>query len=92
MKSHVFTLAAALRRRGLSLSQSLRQAWATVTLRAKMARRPALFFYVKADGVTRFAVGSLKFLPTNAPGVVIPYYDMIVKEYRSFRADRLLLD
>ncbi|NID09407.1 SH3 beta-barrel fold-containing protein [Fibrivirga algicola] len=92
MKSHVFTLAAALRRKGLSLSESLRKAWATVKLRASMAVKPTTFFYTKGDGTMRWAVGSLEFPATDAPGAVVRYYDMLARDYRSFRADRLIVD
>ena len=91
-RSHVFTLAAALRRKGLSLSEALRKAWATVKLRVSMAAKPTSFFYLKHDGTERFAVGSLELPATTAPGMVVTYYDMLARDYRSFRADRLLLD
>ena len=81
----------------LSFADAQRKAWATVKLQASMSTRPTSFFYIKRDGSERFAVGSLE-LPgrgtaaTTAPGLVIRYYDMLARGYRSFRADRLLLD
>lgn len=89
----------------LSFGKALKQAWATIKLKAQMLIKPVSFFYVKDDGSLRFAVGHFSAAPTTTgngkpasgtpkPGnpLAIRYFDTLANGWRSFRADRLLID
>lgn len=82
----------------LSFGKALKQAWAAVKLKTQMLTRPVSFFYVKEDGTERFAVGHYA-AATPATGsskptspLVIRYFDTLANGWRSFRADRLLIN
>lgn len=87
-----------VRQTRMPFGKAQKQAWATVKLKAEMLQKPVSFFYRKDDGSERFAVGHYPAIdtvtPTDKPGnpLVHRYYDTLVNGWRSFRADRLLID
>lgn len=92
-------IANALRKTGLSLSKALKRAWATIKLRTEMLIRPVSFSYRKENGEHRFATGYYDpnvlettghFKPSSP--LVIKYYDTLAEGWRSFRADRLIIN
>lgn len=99
-KSSLMQLAQALRKTGLSLRDALIRAWKTIKLKAQMLIKPVSFFYKKDDGTERFAVGYYGAAPVvtsqkpakPSPVLVVKYYDTLAAMWRSFRADRLILD
>lgn len=98
MRTHLMKLANALRKTGLSLSEALKRAWATIKLRAAMAIQPTTFSYVKEKGETRIATGyydpnvlvAVGHFKPESP-LCIRYYDTLASGWRSFRADRLII-
>ena len=90
-------LANALRKTGLTLSAALKKAWYTMRLKAQMLEKPVSFFYAKEKGEERFAVGFYGAAPAtatlpkpNKAPLAIPYFDTLIGDWRSFRADRLI--
>ncbi|GAB2582336.1 SH3 beta-barrel fold-containing protein [Spirosoma areae] len=88
-----------IKKAGLSFGEALKRAWATVRLKAQMLVKPVSFFYYKDDGSERFAVGYYGAAPETKSDakpsgtlLAIRYYDTLVQGWRSFRADRLILD
>ncbi|QMW06387.1 SH3 beta-barrel fold-containing protein [Spirosoma foliorum] len=99
MRKQAMILAHALRKTGLSFGEAQKRAWVTIRLKAEMLIKPVSFFYLKEKGEERFAVGYYGAAPatTTAPKpaksvLAIPYYDTLADGWRSFRADRLILD
>lgn len=101
-RSSILSLAWAIRKQsGLSWGECQRKAWATVRLRSAMQAGPVNFSYTKEDGTTRPAVGTLnaelfqyesKGTSKQASPAVIKYFDLEAGGFRSFRAERLLLN
>lgn len=88
-----------IRRAGQSFSDAIKRAWATLRLKAKMLTGEATFSYTKENGERREAVGTYQTEELTATGhippktlLVIKYFDVIAKGWRSFRADRLILN
>ena len=83
----------------MPFGKAQKQAWATLKLTAQMNQQPVIFYYQKEDGSTRFAIGFYAAtLPedrtTTGPvsGLAIRYYDLLAQNWRSFRADRLIIN
>lgn len=83
----------------MSFGKAQKQAWATLKLTAQMHQQPVSFYYHKEDGSTRFAIGfygatSPERTPATSPetGLAIRYYDLLAQNWRSFRADRLIIN
>lgn len=85
---------------GLTFADALKRAWATLRLTAQMSQQATTFFYRKDDGSERCAIGFNRVAPdrveANRPAkkhnpLVITYYDLQANGWRSFRADRLIL-
>ncbi|MCR5158642.1 MAG: SH3 beta-barrel fold-containing protein [Prevotella sp.] len=55
LQAHTF-----IRKNGMSLSEALKCAWANAKLRAAMTTRIVKFYFLKLDGTTREAYGTLK--------------------------------
>jgi hypothetical protein len=91
-------LAHALRKEGETFSSAQKRAWVTIRLKAEMIVKPVSFFYRKKDGSERMAVGYFGAAPAtkgaDKPGspLVIKYFDTLANDWRSFRADRLILN
>lgn len=99
MRTAITSLAHALRRTGLSWAAAMKRAWATIKLRAAIADRATGFWYRKEDGTERYALGFNRVAPatqskpsTAVSLLVITYFDLLANDWRSFRADRLILD
>ena len=98
MKRTVFQLANALRKSGLSLSESLKRGWAVIKLKAQMMVKDTAFSYIKDDGTKRTAIGFYGLAPQTksetpqpATALAIRYFDTVADAWRSFRADRLVI-
>jgi len=95
-KRELFKMAWGLLDNFTSFSQSLRQAWKILKLKAKMAVGNVKFKYRKVDGTIRDAVGTLNFTyeskgsgrPTPADSFL--YYDCEAKGIRSFKVVNLI--
>ena len=83
----------------LSFGAAQKQAWASVKLWVTMQQQPVRFFYLKQDGSQREAIGFYGAVspltePESLPqiGLAIRYYDTRVQNWRTFRADRLIIN
>lgn len=100
IRSQVLALATTITRQTqMPFGKAQKQAWATLKLTAQMHQKPVQFFYQKQDGSKRFAIGFYEAIPnelgssSNYPtGLATRYYDVLVKGWRSFRADRLIIN
>ena len=93
LQAHTF-----IRKNGMSLSAALKCAWANAKLRAAMASRIVKFYFVKVDGTTREAYGTLKadIVPATQdsgrkpnPSVQV-YYDCEKEAWRCYKRANLL--
>lgn len=97
-KSEIFKNAWQLVRAfGYSLSQALKCAWANAKFLAIATERLCEFIYMKVDGTTRRAIGTLTKKYENTSGMHRPqndsvqcYYDIDAEAWRSFRKRNLL--
>jgi Protein of unknown function (DUF2693). len=92
--SHIMKLAHQfIRTADISLSEALKQAWATFKLRQAMSKRIVKFYYCKVDGSIREAYGTLKetIIPTTQGNdrkkneTVMAYFDTEAQGWRSFK-------
>lgn len=98
-RAAALSLAWAIRKESnLAWGQCQRQAWAVVKLRNTLAVAAVEFSYLKENGETRKAHGTLsatlftyenKGTGTPAKPTVVRYWDLDAAAFRSFRADRL---
>jgi len=99
MRAQITTLAHALRKTGLTWAAAMKRAWAAIKLKFQLATKLTSFHYRKEDGTERVAMGynaiapatSGKPAPAKSP-LVITYYDLDRNDWRSFRADRLIIE
>lgn len=95
-KRELFKMAWELLDNFTSFSQSLKQAWKVLKLKAKMATRNVRFQYRKVDGTIRDAVGTLNFhYESKGSGRPTPvdsflYYDCEAKGLRSCKIVNIL--
>ncbi|RYC70883.1 SH3 beta-barrel fold-containing protein [Spirosoma sordidisoli] len=99
MRKQITTLAHAIRKTGQSWAEAMKRAWAAIRIKFEMAHKAVGFFYKKENGETRYAVGYNKVAPPTsakpAPAksaLVITYFDIDRWDWRSFRADRLIIE
>ncbi len=83
----------------MSFGKAQKQAWATLKLTAQMHQQPVSFYYRKEDGSTRYAIGfygdsSQERSQATSPvtSLAIRYFDLLAQNWRSFRADRLIIN
>ena len=98
-RAAALSLAWAIRKESnLTWGQCQRQAWAAVKLRNTLAVAAVEFAYLKENGETRKAYGTLcpslftyESKGTGSPAklTVVRYWDLDAAAFRSFRADRL---
>lgn len=96
---------AILRKVGMSFGQAMKQAWASIRTKLQLENtdeKGRWIQFEKADGTSRYALATrtLKYIPLDQhpfglkpetnPLVVI-FYDLLASDWRSFRADRLIL-
>ncbi|WP_311329853.1 SH3 beta-barrel fold-containing protein [Capnocytophaga sputigena] len=98
-KKNVFTLAWQFARQtGLSFSECLKKAWANIKLKAKMCSQIVRFYFLKVDGSTREAWGTLRpdLLPQTeisqckSNNTVQVYFDTECHEFRCFKKFNLV--
>lgn len=97
--SEIFTLAwQFVKKNGFTMSEALKQAWQNYKLRCAMIQRIVKFYFVKVDGSTREAYGTLRadMLPTTTgdgrkpnPTVQV-YFDTEKQEFRCFKKANLM--
>ena len=99
LRSRIFSLAWQIHKElKSSFSEALKKAWATAKILMGMRTKAVSFAFVKANGEVRHAVGSFKNLEMKhtkkkgKPSLAIKYFDLDCVAWRSFRADRLLLN
>ena len=101
-RSQILTAAHKVRKAnpGLSWGECQKQAWAAYKLKEAMQSGIIEFSFIKSDSSVRLAKGTLngdlfqyEAKGASAPTLpdVIRYFDMGVKEWRSFRIERLIL-
>ena len=88
-----------VRNYGMSLADAMRQAWRIFKLKSAMHKGIVKFQFLKLDGTTRDAVGTLVDEVTsklvggqyyNPSPKVVAYFDCEKQEWRSFRKERLI--
>ena len=88
-----------VKRNGYSMSEALKVAWANFRLKMAMKSRIVRFYFLKVDGSTREAFGTLAqgMIPaivgtdTRKPNDTIqPYYDSEKQAWRCFKKANLL--
>ena len=97
-------LAAQLRKAGLSLAAALKRAWAVIRVKSQLEstdERGVWIQFMKADGSLRNALATrtLDHIPAEQhPSgskdelMAISFYDLFLGDWRSFRADRLIVN
>lgn len=91
---------ALMREAKIKFADALKRAWTTVRMKIQMSYKAVGFFYRKENGEVRYALGYNAAAPRPAtdkpatkPGpLVVRYYDLTCDNWRSFRADRLIID
>lgn len=97
-KSQIFKSAwQMVRNFGYTLAQALKCAWANAKFLVIASERLCEFVYLKVDGTTRRAIGTLTKKYENTSGTHRPqndavqcYYDIDAEAWRSFRKRNLL--
>lgn len=96
-------LAWAIRKTGQTFSEAIRRAWASMRVKKQPGGAAISFCYTKENGEKRHAIAQNELAPpaperqvekpkkADSP-LVIKYYDMLATGWRSFRADRLILN
>ena len=88
-----------VRRNGYTMAEAMKVAWLNMKLKAAMAKRIVKFYFIKVDGSTREAWGTLAqgMIPTIAgtdtrkPNDTIQtYYDSEKQAWRCFKKANLL--
>lgn len=79
----------------------MKRAWAAISIKIQSQTGGVSFFYLKEDGSERYTIANQTIAPgpvaTTKPAkpqhpLVVKYYDLLADGWRSFRADRLILD
>jgi hypothetical protein len=100
MRTKIFKLANFLHyQKGLTRSEALKKAWKVIRLKEAMRSDQVEFSFVKKDGTTRHAIGTLqtavvspKIKGTGRPYPInqIRYFDIDRAAFRSFNAETLI--
>lgn len=82
---------------GMSMAEALKCAWVNYKVRAAMVSRIVKFYFLKVDGTTREAYGTLKadIVPPTGDGrkpneTIQTYYDTEKAAWRCFKRANLL--
>jgi hypothetical protein len=106
-RSEAITLAWAIRREGMAWGEAISRAWKTLRLKLRLAHtdeKGEWISYTKDNGEVRKALATRATAhipaehqpkgntPANEKPHVIKYFDILQDGWRSFRADRLILN